>query len=436
MASTYTTNSGLEKPGIGEQTGTWGSTLNTNFDLIDQALNGIVSVTLASAGSSGAPNTLAITDGSASDGRNRFIEFVDGGDLGATAYVQLTPNDAEKIVHVRNSLTAERELVLFQGTYSANNAFTVPTGADVLLKFDGAGAAATVTDVFNRLTVTSLSATSLLDLPTAADDEAGIVELATSSETNTGIDGERAVTPAGLADWTGTANITTLGTITTGTWTGDSIGTDYMDQATATAKGAVELATQAEVDAGTDPDRVVTCATLANTTVAGVPAASESTAGKIELATQAEVDTGTDTTRAVTPDTLTNFGGTFATLNATTATIGAGEIKATSARETAVSISGATPSMDCDLANVFYITQSVNASYSFTNVPASGTAMSVTLILTQGASAYTITWPDEVLWAGGTTPDVPAAGEINVYTFTTYDGGTTWFGFLAGEAFA
>jgi hypothetical protein len=40
-----------------------------------------------------------------------------------------------------------------------------------------------------------------------------------------------------------------------------------------------------------------------------VPDASESTAGKIELATQAEVNTGTDAVRAVTPATLSNWTG-------------------------------------------------------------------------------------------------------------------------------
>ena len=40
-----------------------------------------------------------------------------------------------------------------------------------------------------------------------------------------------------------------------------------------------------------------------------VPSASPTTEGKIELATQAEVDAGTDTLRAVTPDTLANYSG-------------------------------------------------------------------------------------------------------------------------------
>jgi len=154
MPSTYTTNLGIEKIATGEQSGTWGTTTNTNFDLIDTAVNGIVSITLASAGTSGSPNDLPITDGTASNGRNKFIEFVDGGDLGATAYVQLTPNDAEKIVHIRNSLSGSRSIIVFQGTYNASNDFEIANGADVTLKFDGAGTGATVTDVNVDLTVT------------------------------------------------------------------------------------------------------------------------------------------------------------------------------------------------------------------------------------------------------------------------------------------
>jgi hypothetical protein len=160
MASTYTTNLGIEKIGTGEQSGTWGVTTNENFDLIDEATNGLISITLGSAGSSGSPTALPITDGASSNGRNKFIEFVDGGDLGGTAYVQLTPNTAEKIVHFRNSLSSNRSVIVFQGTYNASNDFEVANGADVLLKFNGGGSGATVTDVNIDLTVTGLTVTT------------------------------------------------------------------------------------------------------------------------------------------------------------------------------------------------------------------------------------------------------------------------------------
>ena len=157
MPSTYTTNLGIEKVATGEQSGTWGTTTNVNFDLIDQAVNGVASITLASAGTSGSPNTIDISNGSASDGRNKFIEFTDGGDLGSTAYVQLTPNDAEKVVFIRNSLSGSQSLVLFQGTYSVSNDIEIASGKDVVVKFDGGGSSATVTNVFNDLLVTSLT---------------------------------------------------------------------------------------------------------------------------------------------------------------------------------------------------------------------------------------------------------------------------------------
>ena len=160
MPSTYTTNLGIEKIGSGEQSGTWDITTNLNFDIIDQGVNGAVSITLASAGTSGSPNVIDITDGTLSDGRNKFIEFVDGGDLGATAYVQLTPNDAEKILFLRNSLSGSRSILVFQGTYNAANDFEVPAGKDVVIRFDGGGASATVTDVFTSLLVTEFEATN------------------------------------------------------------------------------------------------------------------------------------------------------------------------------------------------------------------------------------------------------------------------------------
>jgi hypothetical protein len=157
MPSTYTTNLGIEKIATGEQSGTWGNTTNTNLDILDQSIDGIISITLASAGSSGSPNSLPITDGAVSNGRNKFIEFVDGGDLGATAYVQLTPNDAEKIVHIRNSLSASRSIIVFQGTYNASNDYEILNGEDVLLKFDGAGAGAVVSQVFANLALPSVN---------------------------------------------------------------------------------------------------------------------------------------------------------------------------------------------------------------------------------------------------------------------------------------
>ena len=150
MPSTYTTNNGIELIATGEQSGTWGATTNTNLELVDASLDGQVTITLSSAGSSGSPNNLPVTDGASSNGRNRIVIYNDGGDLGATAYVQLTPNDAEKIIFIRNSLSGSRDIIVFQGTYNASNDYVVPNGTTAVVFFDGAGTGAVAANVFNN----------------------------------------------------------------------------------------------------------------------------------------------------------------------------------------------------------------------------------------------------------------------------------------------
>jgi len=179
MPSTYTVNLGIEKPATGEQSGTWGDTTNVNFDIIDQAVNGSVRVTLTSAGTSGSPNDLTIVDGSttSSEGRNKWIEIYSASDLGGSAYVRLVPNDAEKILFIRNSLAGSQSVLLFQGTYNASNDLEIPAGVDMVVKFDGAGSSATVTDVFTKLRATEITTPTLT--AGTADINGGSVDGAT-----------------------------------------------------------------------------------------------------------------------------------------------------------------------------------------------------------------------------------------------------------------
>ena len=149
MPSSYTLNNGIELIGTGEQSGTWGDTTNTNLELLDAALDGQVTITAASAGSSGSPNSLPISDGSASNGRNRLVNITSGTNLGSTVYYQLTPNDAEKIIYIRNSLNTQ-DLIVFQGTYNSSNDYVIPNGTTAVIFFNGAGAGAVAANVFNN----------------------------------------------------------------------------------------------------------------------------------------------------------------------------------------------------------------------------------------------------------------------------------------------
>lgn len=116
------------------------------------------------------------------------------------------------------------------------------------------------------------------------------------------------------------------------------------------------------------------------------------------------------------------------------ATVG-GSVKALTYEETFVS--GSSSSIDLSTGNVFSHNILGNTTFTFLNPPASGTAFSFILKLTQGNSAYTATWPSSVAWAGGNTPVLSTAeGDIDIFVFLTHDGGTNWYGFLSGQGMA
>ena len=109
------------------------------------------------------------------------------------------------------------------------------------------------------------------------------------------------------------------------------------------------------------------------------------------------------------------------------------EIKDYSETYNASSGSG-TVDLDLQTGNVFQHTASGgNVTFTFSNPPASGKAGSFTLKWIQDSSDRTITWPASVDWAGGSAPSVTSgSAKVDVYTFTTFDAGTTWYGFQAG----
>jgi hypothetical protein len=98
--------------------------------------------------------------------------------------------------------------------------------------------------------------------------------------------------------------------------------------------------------------------------------------------------------------------------------------------------SSGTGTVDLDLqtGNVFQHTASGgNVTFTFSNPPATGKAGSFTLKWIQDSSDRTITWPTSVDWAGATAPTVTSgSAKVDIYVFTTFDAGTTWYGFQSG----
>ena len=116
-----------------------------------------------------------------------------------------------------------------------------------------------------------------------------------------------------------------------------------------------------------------------------------------------------------------------------------GELIVDSYNETygAVTSSSNATTVDCEAGNAFSHTLTENTTFTFSNPPASGTAYSFSIEIIQDASAsgYTVTWPSSVDWPAATAPTLTAtASAKDVFVFYTRDGGTTFYGFTAGQA--
>jgi len=85
----------------------------------------------------------------------------------------------------------------------------------------------------------------------------------------------------------------------------------------------------------------------------------------------------------------------------------------------------------------FSHTLTENTTFTFSNPAASGKVSSFTLKIVQDASAsgFVVTWPAAVDWPNATAPTLTAtASAVDYFVFITHDGGTTFYGFTAGQA--
>lgn len=106
--------------------------------------------------------------------------------------------------------------------------------------------------------------------------------------------------------------------------------------------------------------------------------------------------------------------------------------------KTAPSISAGVLTLDCALANTFAV--SLNAaitSFTVSNIPTTGSYYEFNLEFTADGTARSVTWTFSsvaVKWPGGTAPTLTSTnGKKDTFVFYTYDAGTTWLGFVAGQ---
>ena len=152
MASSFSTNLGIEKPATGELSGSWGDVTNFNFDIFDRVL--VASDLTAS----NLTTTLTIRAASPTSGQSNVqtgmfavINLKDSGsDLGGVNVVTIAPNTATKFFIIKNSLTGSRAATIKQGTGAT---VSIPNGTTDIVFCDGAGSGAAVTGVAASLNI-------------------------------------------------------------------------------------------------------------------------------------------------------------------------------------------------------------------------------------------------------------------------------------------
>jgi len=185
MASTYTTNLGIEKIGAGEQAGAWGTTTNNNFDLIDEAVNGVVSISVTGT----TTKTVTTSNGSLSEGGRKVLIFT--GSPGGDCTVTISPNDAEKMYFIDNQ--ADQKLIIIQGTGHSSPAAGDGRAVEIAAQSKGFiyadGGGGSNAKVIDLLSTISILGTKL----TATATELNKIDGDTSATATTIVDADRVV---------------------------------------------------------------------------------------------------------------------------------------------------------------------------------------------------------------------------------------------------
>jgi len=140
MAS-YDNDLVLKEITTGDESGTWGTSTNTNLSLIGEALS---FATLACFPSD-ADDTSTATVGQAtsSPARAMYFKVTSTATLSATRTLTISPNTISRVMFIENATTGSQSINISQGS-GAN--VTISSGAAKIVYLDGAGSGAAVVD--------------------------------------------------------------------------------------------------------------------------------------------------------------------------------------------------------------------------------------------------------------------------------------------------
>ena len=376
--ATYVNNLRLKEITTGDESGTWGTSTNTNLELIADAF-GYSTENLAS----DADATITMADGTADGIRALYVKITSGVSLTATRTVTIAPNTVSKVWIIENATSGSQSITIAQGSGSS---VTIATGTKAMVYSDGAGATAAVV----LATPTIALASGVTGTLPVANGGTGITSFGTGVATALG----NAVNTTG-------GNVTQSGTLTaSAVLLGGGSGTAI--SSTTTGTGVVTAVGNA---VNTTGGLVTQSGTLAaNNVLLGGGSATAITSSSL-LATSAAVTTGTYIKAVGFADTVTALGNTGTAIN-----------------------------LDVTSGGVFTATLTGNATITL-RYPVSSGASSFTLILTNdGTAGRTVAWAGgSFKFPGGAASlsRTTTANAIDIWVFFTPDGGTTYYGNIA-----
>ena len=453
MASTFTTNYGIEKITTGEQSGTWGTTTNYNISILDRIAS-YAAVALSDASTA----TLTVRAASPTDGGDnvqngmyRVIKFT--GSLSQNCTVTVAPATTTAYFMIQNATTGGYNVIMAQG--SAAQTVTVANAKAQILYCDGSDEVISVSDKLDLETFDNISISGNTISSTNTNGNIGLSPNGTGEVVVGNGSATGKVSTSGAydleLDTNGGTNSSKI-TITDAANGDVSVipnGTGELVVGSAAAAGKItsngaydlELDTNSGTNSGTI--KIVDAANgnieLTPNGTGEVSVGSGAASGKITSngAYDLEIDTngGTNSGSIVITD-GTNGDITIAT-NGTGAILCSDDIlqrpilKDYGETHNALGdTGGGTDDIDLTAGNVVSATVSTGTqTFTFSKPTASANGCSFTLFLTNGGS-QTVNWPGSVDWASATAPTLTTAG-LDILVFTTIDGGTIWHGAIA-----
>ena len=157
--ATYVNNLRLKEITTGDEDGTWGTSTNTNLELITDALGYGTKQFAADSN-----ETFTMPDGTADATRGFYLKFTSAVSLTGTRTATLGPNTVSKVWVIENATTGAQSISIKQGSGAE---ITIANGSKAMVVTDGAGAGAAVLNAnpteTGAGTVTSVSGTGTVN---------------------------------------------------------------------------------------------------------------------------------------------------------------------------------------------------------------------------------------------------------------------------------